>query len=389
MLFGAKHANAPVSLENVPWEAEEKRNELKSQTPTGTFPFLTTPHGNIAESNAILAYLAESYNPQLLGANAFEKAQVRQWVEFGNVEIGRAAKSLIYPLFGWGEQAKAEVDEANKQIKNHLAILNKHLEGKTYIVGSNVTLADIILFNHLRWYMQFVFVEDMRKKLFPNITTWFVNLANQEQALKAYGRTVLCKVPAKAPKVEKKEEPKKEKKEEPKKEKKEGEEPKKKANPLDLLPPSSFVLDEFKRDFLNTDDKVGAMKRFWENFDANGYSFWWMQYQKLASEGKILFKTCNSSSFFLQKLDPFRKYCFAVHGVYGTEGNYEVRGCWMWRGLDIPDEVKEHDNFPYMDIKKLDASSENDRKFVEDYWLHTTPGEVVDGLPVAEVVYFK
>jgi hypothetical protein len=42
-----------------------------------------------------------------------------------------------------------------------------------------------------------------------------------------------------------------------------------------------------------------------------------------------------------------------------------------------------------MTIKKLDSSNEVDRKLVEDYWLHLTPGQVVDGLPVAEVVYFK
>ena len=33
---------------------------------------------------------------------------------------------------------------------------------------------------------------------------------------------------------------------------------------------------------------------------------------------------------FLQNLDNFRKYAFAVHGVYGTEGDYnklEVFGC--------------------------------------------------------------
>jgi hypothetical protein len=42
-----------------------------------------------------------------------------------------------------------------------------------------------------------------------------------------------------------------------------------------------------------------------------------------------------------------------------------------------------------MTIKKLDASNEADRKLVEDYWLSLTPGQVVDGLPVAEVVHFK
>jgi len=114
-----------------------------------------------------------------------------------------------------------------------------------------------------------------------------------------------------------------------------------------------------------------------------------MQYQKLPSEGKILFKTNNSVGIFLQNLDPFRKYCFSAHGVYGEEGNYEIRGVWMWRGTEIPDEIKEHDSFPYMTVKKLDVTQESDRKLVEDYWLHISEGDVVDGLKVANVVYHK
>jgi elongation factor 1-gamma len=131
------------------------------------------------------------------------------------------------------------------------------------------------------------------------------------------------------------------------------------------------------------------MKEFWNKFDPNGYSFWWMQYQKLPSEGKVLFKTNNSSSFFLQKVDSFRKYAFAAHGVYGVEGEYEIRGVWMWRGTEIPEEMQSHDSFPFMTIKKLDPSNEADRKLVEDYWLNINEGAIVDGLPVAEVVHFK
>jgi len=114
-----------------------------------------------------------------------------------------------------------------------------------------------------------------------------------------------------------------------------------------------------------------------------------MHYQKLPSEGKILFKTNNSVGIFLQNLDPFRKYCFSAHGVYGEEGNYEIKGVWMWRGTEIPDEIKEHDSFPYMTVKKLDPTQENDRKFIESYWLNLNEGDIVDGLPVVNVVYHK
>lgn len=282
---------------------------------------MSTSHGNLSESNAINYYLCEAYAPALLGSNGYERASVRQWVEFANLEVYKAAPQVTYPIFGWTQYNKEQSDAAIKTLKENLLVLNKHLEGKTYVVGSNLTLADLTLFYNLRPYFQFVFVDDLRKKLFPNITIWFMNLATQEQAVTAFGRTLLCKVPLKTPKVEKKEEPKK-KEEKPKAEPKkeaavEGDDDeekpkKKKGDPLDELPPSSFVLDNFKKDFLNTTDKQGALQRFWNDYDPNGYSIWWMQYQKLPSEGKILFKSCNSSSFFLQKLDPFRKFCFAA-----------------------------------------------------------------------------
>ena len=95
-----------------------------------------------------------------------------------------------------------------------------------------------------------------------------------------------------------------------------------------------------------------------------------MQYQKLTSERKVLFKSNNNSNSSLQKLDPFRKFSFSVHGIYGEEGNYEIRGVWMWRGIKIPEEIKAHDKYPYMTIKQLDTRSEVDRKLIESYWLN-------------------
>jgi len=188
----------------------------------------------------------------------------------------------------------------------------------------------------------------------------------------------------------KKEEPK------PKKEKAEGDEEegsdgekkeKKPKNPLDLLPQSSFSLEDFKREFLNSKDKKAALAKFWEQVDLNGFSFWKMEYQKLPSEGKELFKTKNGSGIFLQKLDPFRRYCFAVHGVYGGEGNYETRGVWMWRGTAIPQEIREHDNFEYTTITKLDVAKPEDKALVESYWLNLEPETSVDGMKVAYVAY--
>jgi elongation factor 1-gamma len=392
VLFTARVAGAPLTLENLPWTDEERRAELKSTTPTGTFPYLQTPHGILSESRAINQYIADSYKAELLGSNSFEKAQVRQWVEFATTEITECSKSVLYPILGFDDYEKAKFDEGSKEIKEHLKILNKHLEGKTYVVGSNITLADITLFATLRQWFQLQFVEGIRKTVFPHITSWIVNIANSENAQKVYGRFVLCKVGLKALVPEKKADhvEVKEKNKDKKDDGDDDDKPKTKTvNPLETLPPTTFDLDGFKRDFLNTDDKRAAMDRLWKNWDANGFSFWFMQYQRLASEGKILFKTNNSCSFFLQKLDSFRKYSFSAYGVYGEEGNYEIRGVWMWRGTDIPDEVKSHDSFPYLTVKKLEPTNETDRKLIEEYWMNINVGDKVDGMVAAEVQHFK
>lgn len=146
------------------------------------------------------------------------------------------------------------------------------------------------------------------------------------------------------PKEEKKKEEKKKdqpkKKEEPKKAKKEEveEEPveKKEGNPLDSLPPTTFKFFDFKTLFVNAPDKNEAMDFFWKNFDANGFSIWYIKYIKYEGEGVKLYLTSNLKDSFMQRLDHFRKYGFGVHGVYGEEGNYEIRGMWVWRGLEHP-----------------------------------------------------
>ena len=40
----------------------------------------------------------------------------------------------------------------------------------------------------------------------------------------------------------------------------------------------------------------------------------------------------------------------------------------MWRGIEIPEELREHDSYEYITFKKLDKDS--DRKFIEEFWLN-------------------
>ena len=222
---------ANCSFVNVDLYDLKTRNSLVLKTPTATLPFLETNNGNISQSTAIEYYLCSKYKPELLGTNEFEKAKVSQWIEFGGCEINRCIKSIIYPIFGWAPYCKEKADEDNTNIKKYLKIIENNLTKSNYIVGEKITLADIILFRYIRLFMMLHFPEGMRKSLFAQTTKWFEKIMKTNDAIKAYGRTVLCKIPIKAftgevkriPLAQLKQE-KKEKKEESKEEKKEIEE---------------------------------------------------------------------------------------------------------------------------------------------------------------------
>ena len=325
---------------------EDNVEDLQKKSPTRQFPYLESTNGVVAESNAICLFLASNIKG-FLGDNAFDTARVHQWMDFSSMEIGSLAYKLVYPILGLFEVSEHDIKEANNALKGHITTLNSHLENRQFLVGNQLTLADVCMFVALRHYFMLLWNKDFRAKVIPHLSKWFTEVASHSNVFKVVGKTVLCSNVQKAPKSEKPvEKPKSPKKEEKKEKKPEGaddedeDKPKKKqANPLDLLPPTTLVLDDFKRDFLNATDKRAALDRFWSKFDNNGWSFWFMQYQNLPSEGKVLFKTENSASFFLQKLDTFRKYTFSVYGVYGVEGDYVCRGVFMWRGTEIPQEV--------------------------------------------------
>lgn len=163
--------------------------------------------------------------------------------------------------------AKAE-EAAIASLKRALAALNTHLASNTYLVGHSVTLADIIMTCNLTLGFSRILSKSFTSE-FPHIERYFWTMVNIPNFRKILGeikqaesvppvqsakKPTQSKEPAK-PKAQA--EPKKEAAKETAKPKVEdaGEEeaPKPKPkNPLDLLPPSKMILDEWKRLYSNT-----------------------------------------------------------------------------------------------------------------------------------------
>lgn len=108
---------------------------------------------------------------------------------------------------------------------------------------------------------------------------------------------------------------------------------------LDLLPPSPLSMDEWKRTYSNQDTKTVAVPWFLEHFDPQGFSIWFAEYKFNSELGKV-FQASNAISGFLQRLDKLRKYGFGSILLFGQEGGLSISAFWLFRGTEVPDEVR-------------------------------------------------
>jgi len=341
-------------------------------------------------------YLARSVNgSQLYGKNAFEAGLIDQWLDFSSSEVELASVAWLFPIQGIIPNNPLATKKAQDDIKKILTIFDSHLLTRTFFVGNSITLADIVLGTSLVQLYQLVLDPAFRGQ-FVNVNRWFVTLVNQPEFKAVLGEVHLAEKAAvaaakeKAPKEKKEkpvkqEQPKKKEKEQPKEEpaddEEEGEpEAPKKTNPLDLLPKSTLVLDEWKRKYMNTDDTRGvSVPWLFENFDANGYCLYWCDYI-LVEPFKFLFNAANLIGGFFQRLETLHKYAFGSMIIFGEQPVFEgdqivsgaddpltVSGVWLFRGTEVPADMKDCEDFAVYNWRPVNLADAEEKKLFEDY----------------------
>ncbi|XP_031270100.1 elongation factor 1-gamma [Pistacia vera] len=388
-LIAAEYSGVKVELvKNFEMGVSNKTPEFLKMNPIGKVPVLETPDGTVFESNAIARYVArlKAENP-LLGSSLIDYAHIEQWIDFASLEIDANILRWFIPRIGFAVYLPPAEEAAISSLKRALAALNVHLASNTFLVGHSVTLADIIMTCNLTLGFSRIMTKSFTSE-FPHVERYFwtmVNIPNFHKILgdikqaESVPPVQSAKKPSqpKEPAKPKPQEPKREAKKEPAKPKVEeaGEEeaPKPKAkNPLDLLPPSKMILDEWKRLYSNTKTNFRevAIKGFWDMYDPEGYSLWFCDY-KYNDENTVSFVTLNKVGGFLQRMDLARKYAFGKMLVIGSSPPFKVKGLWLFRGQEIPQFViDECYDMELYEWKKVDitveAQKERVNQMIED-----------------------
>lgn len=180
---------------NLPFEHElvdlPKGGHLQpafvAMNPNAKMPVLEDDGFVLWESNAIILYLAEKHNSDLIPRNLQERAHMHKWLAWGlahwTTTLGPWLFNTLAPSFFEGYVVDHDAIARSKQdFSKYATVLNSSLVGKDYLVGSGVTLADYALVTFLNYteILQLPLAE------YPEVQRWFANI----QKLPAWSQTM-------------------------------------------------------------------------------------------------------------------------------------------------------------------------------------------------------
>jgi glutathione S-transferase len=163
-------------------KGEHKNPEYLALNPNGAVPTLVDGDFVLTESRAIMQYLA-SKKPEsgLLPRDEAARADVARWQfwdasHFSPHLAAIAFERLLKGMLGLGEPDTNKIQEALGNFRRFGAVLNKRLEGKPYVVGAALTVADLTLASSLMYAKQ----AEVPVAEFPQVEKWFSRISDME-----------------------------------------------------------------------------------------------------------------------------------------------------------------------------------------------------------------
>jgi len=147
--------------------------EFLAINPNGKIPVLVVPgRGPIAESHAIISYLAEGST--LIPSDPYGRALMWQWMCFEQYQLEPGVATVRFWLTSL-KKTPAELGERYQERFQRgaeaLAVLERGLAGRRWLVGNATSLADIALFA----YTHVADEAGYRLADFPAISAWIAD----------------------------------------------------------------------------------------------------------------------------------------------------------------------------------------------------------------------
>ncbi|KAG1255549.1 glutathione S-transferase family protein [Achromobacter marplatensis] len=167
-LLEVPHHRVDVDLR----QAEQKRPEFLAMNAFGQVPVIDDNGVVVADSNAILVYLAKRYGGGAwLPEDAAGAAQVQRWlsVAAGPLAGGPAAARLV-TVFG----ASFDVDATLARAHALLSVMDRELAQRDFLAGAAPTIADVACYAYVAHAPE----GNVSLADYPHVRAWLARIEN-------------------------------------------------------------------------------------------------------------------------------------------------------------------------------------------------------------------
>ena len=145
---GVDYELQPVGSNTLP---DLKSDAHKKLHPFGRIPVMQHGDFTLFETAAIARYVDEAFEgPALQPADLKQRAVMNQWISATNhylvdAMIANFVVQFAFPSGPDGKPDMAKIEAGKPRIREYNEILDRHLDGRTYLAGDAVSIADLLL----------------------------------------------------------------------------------------------------------------------------------------------------------------------------------------------------------------------------------------------------
>ena len=166
-LLNLPHDYLLVDLAN----AEHKKEPFLNMNAFGEIPVLQDGDVTLADSNAILVYLASRYDDtgRWLPRDPVAAAKVQRWLSVAAGKIaGGPATARLVTVFN----APRDHEAAKTMAVRLFDVMERELQGRRWLVGEHATIADVAGYSYIAHAPE----GGVSLKPYPNIRAWLDNI---------------------------------------------------------------------------------------------------------------------------------------------------------------------------------------------------------------------
>ncbi|WP_323038311.1 glutathione S-transferase [Gemmobacter sp.] len=158
------------------FNGETRTPEFRAINEMGEVPVLVDGDVTLSQSGAIQFHVAEATG-KLTGANARERAEVLRWVLWDNHKLSSQAGTARFLMNFLPEDKRPQpvITFVQGRLKGAYDTLNRHLDGRGWMVGDGPTLADCACAGYLYYPEPFGF----DRKDWPHVDAWLSRLSQE------------------------------------------------------------------------------------------------------------------------------------------------------------------------------------------------------------------